>query len=123
MWTWYPRCPEKKSLVSSWSIPRSVYNISRSFAVSSLASCRHLSQSQVCSSIRSFLHLGQSFGAPPFPVVPHALHFQLSLSRLHGVLRWSTSILKTRSAPMDAKGRTGADLGFDIDGDHLNTPC
>src|SRR5207245_9122713 len=27
------------------------------------------------SSIRSFLHVGQSFGAPPFPVVPHALHF------------------------------------------------
>src|SRR6266581_3286913 len=96
---WYPRCPEKKIRTSPGSTPRSEYTISRSFSVSSFASWRHFSQSQVCSSIRSFLHLGQGLGEDPSPVAPQLLHFQLSWVDLQGVLRWSASMSKTRSAP------------------------
>ncbi len=36
---------------------------------------------------------------------------------------FSTAYYREPTAPMDAKGWTGADLVFDIDADHLNTPC
>ena len=36
---------------------------------------------------------------------------------------FSTAYYKDPTAPMEAKGWTGADLVFDIDADHLDTPC
>src|SRR5437870_1751135 len=57
------------------------------------------SHSQAVTSIRSFLHFGHSLGALPFPIAPHALHFQSSWTILQGVSRWSASMSKTRSAP------------------------
>lgn len=36
---------------------------------------------------------------------------------------FSTAYYKAPTAPMEEKGWLGADLGFDIDADHLETPC
>ena len=36
---------------------------------------------------------------------------------------FSTAYYKDPTAPMEAKGWMGADLVFDIDADHLDTPC
>jgi DNA primase small subunit len=36
---------------------------------------------------------------------------------------FSTAYYREPTAPMEEKGWTGADLVFDIDADHLNTPC
>src|SRR5271154_6846571 len=98
-WAWYPRLPEKYSLMCSRLTPKSSVRKSTSRLTCSFVALRHSRQLQCSCSTLCPRHLGHFAGFRPIPPLWQSWQYHQLCLLLHGVGIESASMSKMSSAP------------------------